>query len=206
MDRLLHNRSLILFALVLVLVPACTSTRVMEVNVNRPTGATSNTSSKAPLKVALVIDAALHHYKYHFKFAGDDIYPFGEALCTYAQDTVRNAFEEVFICGSLDEAKNRADAILIPKAVKSDRVMGMWAWDGNSWILIVEWTMKDPSGHNTLWMTTIEGRAWEPGGTSLTIKSRERALIQSVFDDLYLKTAQAFSESPEIKRLALQAK
>jgi hypothetical protein len=157
---------------------------------------------KSPVHAALVLDPEFSDFQYHFKLMGDTfVFPMGPSLNLYARNVVEHVFGQVTVHASPEAAANSADAILIPRALKADSSMGIWAWDDRSQSLIVEWTLKDAENQNVLWVKPIEGKGIETGGNLFTAKSHEKKLFQKLFDDLSLKTFEALKSSPEIMRL-----
>jgi hypothetical protein len=155
-----------------------------------------------PATGALVLDDAFKKYNGETKLIGGKAkIPLGEYLCDYATNVVRSTFKQVNVVSSLPAAANSADAILIPKVVRSD-----FSIFSTTSIIAVEWTVKDRAGQNLIWLNTFEGQGTEPGGSGFTYKKHNRLRARKVFDDLTLKTLEGFNESPEIKRLAEQPK
>ena len=185
--------------LLLALVSGCTHTMKVAV---KPT--TLPVSQKLPHRAALVLNQELADYKYEMKMMGDTwVYPFGPALQDYARDVATHCFENVQIVPSPEQAS--ADLVLIPRALKTEQSMGVWAWDKINLTMSVEWVARDRASQNTVWLRTITGEASEAGGNAFTGPKHRRILIQKLFDDLSLKTHAAFQEAPELKRTTAQA-
>lgn len=183
--------------LVLALATGCTHVRPIKVHPTPlPNGAV------LPHHVALVVDKSLGDFKYDFSNMGDTwVYPFGIPLQSYARQLASKCFQQVDVVDSVEQgaALNSADLILIPHAVKCDRSLPVWAWDDINLTLVVQWTARDRATQHTVWLTTITGESTETGGNAFTQGKHERILNQQLFDDLSLKTFNAFQQAQELK-------
>lgn len=188
-----------LWLLVLAVGAATGCTHTTKINVS-PTQLPAQ--GKSPARAALVLDSELKDFKYQFGMMGDKfVYLLGPSLEQYARNVVGHAFSAVTVHSTAQEAADKADTVLIPKAIKADQSSGIWAWDDRNLILVVEWTLKDARNQSVLWLKPIEAKATETGGNLFTYKSHERKLFQKLFDDLNVKTFEALMSSPEIMRL-----
>jgi hypothetical protein len=150
-----------------------------------------------PHRVVLVINQELAEYKHEFHLVGGtDVYPLGAALQDYARNVTSNSFQAVDIVPSAEKASSFAsdDLILIPRVVKSDTSFGHSKYNIS---FVMEWTAKDRTSQNTVWLKTITANGSEPMGSVFTIFKHRRMLFQKVFDDLTPKTCKAFQEAPE---------
>ncbi len=153
-----------------------------------------------PHHAALVLNQEYANYKRQFSVLGDTwIYALGVPLQDYARQLATKSFQHVEVVSSEEKAAaTSADLILIPRAVKSDNSIPVWAWENINITFVMEWTAKDRATQNTIWLKTITGNASETGGNAFTQKKHERILYQKLFDDLSLKTYQAFQDAPEL--------
>jgi hypothetical protein len=126
-------------------------------------------------------------------------YQVGGDLARYAEDVSRSLFREVMVFDSADAAKNKADIVLIPKAVRSDTHLGNPIYV----MLSIEWQIKDRTENQTLWLATVDSQATEKPA-AFGYKKHERIAYQRCFDELCGKTLKAFRESPEVSQLAAQ--
>ena len=117
------------------------------------------------------------------------VYPFGPKLAENAISVCRQTFREVTVSTN-GEIPSGVDAQLTPELHKTGYAVGM----GNKFMftLLVEWTLRDGANRNILWMTTADAQASASRGK----------VFQALFDDLSAKEYRAFTESPEIKRVA----
>lgn len=180
---------LICFCIMALLIGGCVETR--RVSVNPTILPDIGMENKFPPTAALVIDNNLKEYGISVQLAGGSgLYGLGEHLPVYAENVARNLFRQVTVYDSLTSAANKADVILIPKAVRS----AIFVTNPIRVFLCVEWTVKDGPSQQTLWLKSIESEDTEPpsfGGKSMQLA------FQRVFDDLSLKTLKSFRESPE---------
>jgi hypothetical protein len=83
--------------------------------------------------------------------------------------------------------------------VKAENSVPVWAWENVNFTLVVEWTAKDRASQNTVWLKTITADASEVGGNAFSGKKHQQILMQKLFDDLSVKTHEAFQLSPELR-------
>jgi len=185
--------------LLLALASGCTHTFTAKITV-KPTDLRAG--QKMPHRAALVLNQELADYKYEFQAMGiTTVYPFGPALQDYARAVATHSFQEVQVAPSAEKAAemSTADLVLIPRAVKADQSVGIYAWNKVHFTLVVEWAAKERAGQNTVWLKTITAEASEPMGNAFTGGKHWLVLEQKLFDDLSLKTQAAFQESPELR-------
>jgi len=138
---------------------------------------------------ALVLDSEWSNYTFSFSQMGDTWkYQLGESLNNYARNVCQHAFQKVTVFPDRASAANKADAILHPKVAKMDHAIGTLAWQDRTFILLVEWTMRDGADQKTLWLHTAEGQAAHNAGNMLTWKSNEKKVFQKLFDNLTANT------------------
>jgi len=168
----------------------------MDLNMSiRPTDLPAG--DKLPLHAVLVLNQDLSSFKYEYNNNGV-VYPFGSLVQDYARHVVSTSFQHVDEATSSEKAFGNlsADIVLIPRPVKAERHLAMYGWDTNDFTLVVEWVAKDRATRNTVWQRTIAADAseklsddvWHPG-----------YLVQKLFDDLSLKTLEAFQKAPELR-------
>lgn len=182
--------------IVLVLSMACGCTHIRTVSVQPTVPPAGQTLSKLPHHVALVLDQALTDYKYEYHSEGDTlIWPLGIPLQNYARQVVGESFQQVDVVPSLEKASTltTADLILIPRAIKFDCSIPVWTWQESDITFVVSWTAKDRATQNTVWLATIAANAASSKSNGLSNKH-----YQKLFDDLSLKTFNAFKEATEL--------
>jgi hypothetical protein len=155
------------------------------------------TSGKLPLHAVLVLNKDLANYKYEFNNNGV-VYPFGLLLQDYARHVVSASFQQVDEADSSEKAfaNSSADIVLIPRPVKVKKSLGMYGFDTNSFTFVVEWIGKDRGSQNTVWLKTITADASE---TTWNDAFHPSLLVQKLFDDLSIKTLEAFQKAPELR-------
>jgi hypothetical protein len=196
MKSMLLLKQCLFAALLLTFASGCT--HLMPVSVQTTT---LPTGQVLPHHVALVLNEEYSNYKYEFHAAGDTwVHNFGPALQDYSRNVVGKSFKQMEVVPSEKKAASQtsADLILIPRAVKCDNSIPVWAWEDVNLTLVVEWTAKDRASQNTVWLKTITANASEAGGNMFTQGKHDRILNQKLFDDLSLKTYNAFQEAPEL--------
>jgi hypothetical protein len=175
---------------VLVFLSACTIVR--KVNVH-PTNLAA--AGKIPARIALVLDPSLATYKYH-RSPYPDIWPLGPALTNYANHVTRHCFSQVTSCSKEAEVTDAAaDIALHAKLHTMD--IGVPATSFGEWTvtLVMQWTATDSASRATVWMKSVTG------SYKGTLRGEQgRRFLQITFDDLSMKTAEAFRNSPELKR------
>lgn len=183
--------------LVLTLASGCTHLKTVSVQPSPlPTG------QLLPHHVALVLDQQLADFKNKY-YRGEDNFvdSIGVPLQDYARQVAAKSFQQVDVVPSVEKAAalTSADLILIPQGVKSDISIPVWGWDNDNLTLVVKWTVKDRASQNTFWLTTITANSSEPMGSVFSADKNQRILYQKAFDDLSLKTYNAFQEAPELR-------
>jgi hypothetical protein len=184
--------SLLLFTLV----AGCTHVAPMSVSpTNLPVG------ERLPLHATLVLSKEFTEFKQQFSTMGDTfIYPLGQPLADYARHVTEASFRQVEIAPTLEQALQNAssDILLIPRAVKADQSLGFMRTDQARFTLVIEWVAKRRADQNTVWIRTITGDASETKGVGFS-GYHQQILMQKLFDDLSLKTQDAFQKAPELR-------
>jgi hypothetical protein len=181
--------------LLLTLASGCTHLRTVSVQ-----PAALPAGQQLPHHVALVLDQGLADYKHEYHEGGDTfIYAFGVPLQDYARQVTVKSFQQMEVVPSVERAAalTSADLILIPRAVKSDVSIPVWGPQDENLTFVVSWTAKDRASQNTVWLTTITANAAEK--KSKVNLHHGGKLYQRLFDDLSLKTYNAFQEAPELR-------
>ena len=157
--------------------------------------------TKLPLHAALVLSEDLANYKHEFHLMGDTwVYRFGPPLEDYARRVAGDSFRQMDEAPSAEKAfaDFSVDLVLIPRAVKADQSQGLLATSKVNFTLVMGWAAKDRAG-NTVWQRTITANASETEGNLFTGKEHQRILMQKLFDDLSIKTHEAFDKAPELR-------
>jgi hypothetical protein len=151
--------------------------------------------------VALVLDQNLTDYKAELRAGPDtEVFTYGTALQDCAQQASRRSFQSVDVVPSIEKATAlpSVDLILIPHALKCARSVPVWGWEKVNLTMVVEWTAKERAGQNTLWLKTVTAEAAAKKKATVTRKGRAK-LNQALFDDLCLKTYNAFQDAAELR-------
>ena len=158
-----------------------------------------------PHHAALVLNPEFADYKHKFTYnlGGSENYPIGSALQDYARNVSEKSFQQVDVVPSEDKgaALTSTDIILIPRVVKSNNSVPGFSFGGGEFniTLVAEWTVKNRATQDTVWLKTITANASEKVGNGITAAKHKRILFQKLFDDLSLKTYNAFQEAPELR-------
>lgn len=182
--------------LLLFLVTGCT--HLVKIKVQP---ATLPVVSKLPVHAALVMDGGLTNFVYDYHLQGDIFrYQFGPPLRDYARHLTGASFAQVDEVSSKAAAlaDTSADIVLIPRGVKADQGVGVWAWDKVNFTMVIEWTAIDRTSQNTIWLKTITADASEAEGNAFTATHDRNVLMQKLFNDLSAKTLDAFQKAPEL--------
>lgn len=185
----------LIVACILALTCSCTHRRAVVV---QPTALPA--VQPLPHHVALVLDQELADYKHEYNEGGDTfIYSFGTPLQDYARQVTTKAFRQVEVVPSVEKAAEvtSADLILIPRAVKSDVSIPVWARGEETLTFVVSWAAKNRATRNTVWLTTLTAHGTE-SKWNVNVHNGGK-LYQTLFDDLSLKTLNAFQEAPELR-------
>ena len=195
-----HKNSIfrtLLCVCLLALLTGCT--HMVPISV-RPTAMTGG--NKLPLHAVLALNKELSGYKHHYNLEGDTwVYAFGPPLQNYARQVAKASFQQVDEAPSTEEALTNlsADIVLIPRPVKADQSLGVMAWSKINFTLVVEWTALDRVSKNTIWLKTITADTTETEGNVFTGKKHQSILMQRLFDDLSIKTHEAFQNATELR-------
>jgi hypothetical protein len=180
---------------ILALACGCTHLRTPPVQMT-----TLPAGQPLPHHVALVLDQEMADYKHEYHEGGDTfIYAFGPALQDYARAVATKSFAQVEVVSSLDKAAalTAADLILIPRPLKSAVSIPVNGLKQENLTFAVSWTAKDRATQNTVWLTTVTAEAAE-SKWNVNIHHGGK-LYQRLFDDLSLKTYNAFQEAAEFR-------
>jgi hypothetical protein len=122
----------------------------------------------------------------------------GENFTINAKKLANTIFSDVVVITSPDElSKAQGDVILKPEVKSSKQNRPYIAWNDSTLTVIMEWLLKDRE-NNLLWVNTIQGE-----GVARVGKDKER--LQSLINDLFPKSYDSITSSPEIKNYAKKA-
>ena len=149
---------------------------------------------KINLTTMLYLDEAFRNAKWENEPIGFEanVIELGENFTINAKNLANAVFSDVVIITSQDEiSKDKGDVILMPKVKSSKQNRPYVAWNDSTLTVIMEWSLKDTE-NNLLWITNIKGE-----GVARVGKDKER--LQSLINDLFKKSYNAITSSPEIK-------
>lgn len=190
------------FLSIALLIQATGCTHMVDIHVQPTTLQPGNT---LPIRAGLVLNKELADYSYTLHYVGDSwLYDFGPPLQDYARRTANAIFQQVVEEPSVDAAlaNTDLDVVLVPRPVRAEQSNGLTIRDKAYLTLAVEWRAMERSSHNTVWLTTIKANAEEVQGNIVSAKRHRAVLFQKLFDDMSLKTQEAFQNAPELRNLA----
>jgi hypothetical protein len=160
-------------------------------------------AEKINLHVGLVLSPEYRSTEWKFKFGGDTWhFPIGENLTTNSEYMARQLFSS-FAELDTESATNgeNVNAFLIPQVKAFEGSSGAFAWSEAVRTLIVEWSLNDLK-NNPIWVDTIRADAKGKLGTAFTQTRNDEQLVGKAIDQLFLKSYEAISQAPEIRKFA----
>ncbi len=125
-----------------------------------------------------------------------------KTLSKNAEIVAKDVFQDVVITkGATEVGKIGVGAILTPRVVFVRWSWPMWRWEIVEIVIHMEWTLTDLEGE-LIWIDTVEGVGKAEKGNIFTNKKCAQRWIQEAIVDLFLKTFDALSSSPEIREFA----
>lgn len=179
--------------LALVVGPGCAETRAVKATPKPLEIAAAEPKHDAHVALVLEPELKVHAVKMQL-IGGEAIHPIGEQLAAHATDVTRNVFRDVQVYDSVAAASGKADLVVLVKATKSS----LFAPNPIKVLIAEEWTIKDRSGQQTLWLTTIEAEANDKPALAAVGKRVNRA-FQTAFDQLSAKAYATLRDSTELK-------
>lgn len=133
------------------------------------------------------------------------IIPLGDNLSVNAEFLASAVFTGVAVVkDGAGSVRERVDAVLTPRMISSQRVAPIRGYVRQPWriAVILEWVLKDP-GSNLIWVDTItaEGKVSELSSSG---EENRKNLIETLIQDLFRKSYEAISSSPEIRNFAAE--
>lgn len=128
--------------------------------------------------------------------------PLGSTLSENAEIVTREVFKDVVVTkGGTKALKANVVAVLMPKVTSVERSPIMRAWEIAETIIYIEWNLTNLQGE-VIWVSTIKGVGRAKQGIYLNLKKQTQKQVQKAVEDLFLKTFDAMSSSPEIREFA----
>lgn len=161
---------------------------------------------KINLPVGLVLSPEYRTTKWEFHYAGDKwLFPIGDNLTTNSQYMARQLFSSVEVMSDPTSATagGNIKAFLVPQVKAFEGSSGAFAWSEAVRTLTVEWSLKDLK-NNIVWVDTIRVDAKGKLGTAFSQTSNDQKLVGKAIDESFLKSYEAISKSPEIRKFAAE--
>ncbi|MFO0795297.1 MAG: hypothetical protein U0586_14700 [Candidatus Brocadiaceae bacterium] len=158
---------------------------------------------KIPLNIELVQSNELRTAQWEKHSMGDVFrIPLGDAFLLNTESVAQKLFSSVIVTQSKSGRNNAGvEAILIPRMVLADRTFGVTAFGDSILTFMLEWKMEDLNG-NTIWVDTIKREGKEKTGNVFTNTSNAKKQIETCLTELFQKSFQTISSSPEIREFA----
>jgi len=133
-----------------------------------------------------------------------ETFPVGKSACKELDPILKTAFSSL---KTVNEASGAGDAqlILTPKFVDVGATQKAFAFASRELTVIIEWTARDKTG-KTVWIETIQGSAKRHQGNLFTAGSNLKHIVQDSVKDVAEQAVTKIEASPEIARLATEAK
>jgi hypothetical protein len=160
---------------------------------------------KLGINVALQITELLKKTKWEEKehsAEGAPIMPLGDVFVQNSELMSRKLFANVIVkddTTSLQESG--VDALLTPRMILVEQAIGYSAWGNLTITIMFEWSLKDLKD-NVVWVDTIKGEATSKRGKQSESKKNNELRVKALIEDLFHKSYQAISLSPEIREFA----
>ena len=159
--------------------------------------------AKSDLKIELRITDDLRKAQCEWELAGETWQLLlGSQFALNSEALARHLFADVIVKNSADAPPDAGtDAVLVPRLVTVDRAAGMSAFSESKISAALEWSLKSAKG-DIVWIDTIKGEAKNKTGTLFVYKEHMREGARMMLTDLFNKSFQAMSASPEIRDFA----
>jgi len=163
--------------------------------------------AKSDLKIELRITDDLRKAQCEWELSGETWQlPLGPQFALNSEALARHLFSDVVVKNSADAQPDAgADAVLVPRLVTVDRAAGMSAFSESKISGALEWSLKSAKG-DIVWIDTIKGEGKNKTGTLFVYKEHMREGARMMLTDVFNKSFQAMSSSPEIRDFAASRK
>ena len=156
---------------------------------------------KIDLAVQLQGIEKLREAKWEKHRMGDTyILPLGGVLALNAEKISKAVFRQVEVNHQSQSVSKDVDAVLIPAVVDIKRNRPATVFGDQTTSVIFEWKLQDRKG-DTVWVDTIVGEGTSAMGQPLNDDSGKEQ-VEQLLDDLFLKSFEALTSSPEIQSFA----
>jgi hypothetical protein len=154
------------------------------------------------LNVLLRISQELLNTQWKTGSGQEIIVPIGQALSQNSETLARALFSQVQV--SKDESistGSAADAVLVPRVISITHTRPLFIWQEQSTTMVLDWTMKEPSGE-VIWADTITVREKATMGGMVSAKDNSRAHVEAVVAQVFQRSFDSISSSPQIRAVA----
>lgn len=152
---------------------------------------------KFDLNVQVLINEELRKAQWMKTSMGDQyILPLGKALALNTEKVARATFQVIEVIDTQSFVSEGFDAVLIPKVINIKRNRPVTGMEDQTTSVIFEWKLEASNG-DIVWLDTIIGQGTGPWSRYGTNAGTEQ--IEKLLDDLFLKSFEAITNSPEIK-------
>ena len=124
----------------------------------------------------------------------------GKAACLELEPALTPAFTSVTRVTNTPTPQD-AQVILIPKIVDVNATTAMGAFSNREMVVIIEWTVQDPSG-KTLWIGTVQGSAKHHIGNVFSHGKNVTLIVNDSVKAAAEQSAGKLSAAPELQKLA----
>jgi len=131
---------------------------------------------------------------------GGEKFPVGKASCTELEPALKGVFTSLTRVDDSSKAGN-AEVVLEPKFADLGTTQKTFAFSTRELDVLVEWTVRDPSGKE-IWTETVQGSAKRHKGTAFTYGSNKKHILEDSVRDMAQQSAAKMSSSPELLKLS----
>lgn len=158
---------------------------------------------KINLNVELILSEELRNAQFNGRVVFDTVViPLGEAFTQNAEKVTRELFAGVVVSNRENgSAPTGVDAVLIPKMQLAAATLRQGRKGEQVITVMFEWRLKDLDGA-TIWVKTIRGDGTSEG--HFFQRKVEEKRVRGLNQDLFQKSFEAISSSPEIRNFEIQ--
>lgn len=164
-------------------------------------------SDQIDLRVELRIPEDLRGAKAKVTYTPDtDVLPLGATLSANVERVARAIFTEVELRPKTRVAESQQiDAILKTDLLTIARDRPMFAYEEQTTLLVLQWTLIDTKG-NVIWTETMRGEGTGPVAFGLSRERAAQAQARAAVEELFRESYDAMSSSIEIGQFARDRK
>lgn len=162
------------------------------------------TAEKVDLRIELCMSDEFCGYVWEHRSAFGDGFrmELGPAFSANAEAMAKGVFRDVVISRGVPHSPaTNEDAVLCPRVVSVERAIGATAFSEMKTTIDMEWALTDRDG-NLIWVDTIQGVGAAQTGNMFTHKAQARKQGNRAIQDVFAKSAEAITDSPEVRAFA----